>query len=210
MNKRTFALYPAFPLALLFGVGAAQAQLKAPATSPAKDGLGSGLGSGLISSPPAPASPLPSPAVSPAATPAPAAAEKTQTGDEVVQEIANCVLAGLPPEWALAQIEVREIGRSEKQREFEAFYSYQDGAGKAAPFTPCDPREPALNVYKLNAALEPAKRNWVRATLVLSKEGKFELQYDYTAKEAGAATAPAAKPAASEAKKSAKKDAKKN
>jgi cysteine desulfurase/selenocysteine lyase len=66
--------------------------------------------------------------------------------------------------------------------------------------------ERALNVYKLNAALEPAKRNWTRATLVLSKEGKFELQYDYAAKEADKDAKPAPAP---EAKKNARKDTKK-
>lgn len=115
-------------------------------------------------------------------------------------------MAGLPPDWTLAQVEVTELGRSDKQREFEATYSYKDGAGKAAPFVPCDPREPALNVYKLNGALAPAKRNWTRATLVLSKEGKFELQYDYTTRDAAKDAAKAASPArAADGRKSDKK-----
>ena len=204
MKIRTFAFYLAFPIALVLGAGAAHAQLKAPTKTQPTEGLGSGLGSGM-GSPAAPASPAPVPAAAPAAGTASPAAERIQTADEVVQDIANCVLGALPPDWKLAQIEVRELGRTDKQREFEAFYSYQDSAGKAATFVPCDPREPALNVYKLNAALEPAKRNWKRATLVLSKEGKFELQYDYTASDA----AKDARPAAPEAKKSAKKDVKK-
>ena len=62
-------------------------------------------------------------------------------------------------------------------------------------------KEPALNVYKLNGALDPDKRNWIRATLVFSKDGKFELQYDYApAKDGDKGAAPAA---------AAKKDAKK-
>ena len=129
------------------------------------------------------------------------------SAEEVVQEIANCVLGGLPPGWTLAQIEVREVGRNDKQRDFEAIYSYLDGAGKAAIFEPCDPREPALNVYKLNGALDPAKRDWIRATLVLSNEGKFELQYDYTAADAAKEIKPTVAPAA---KKDGKKDAKKS
>ena len=198
MKTRPLAFYLTFPVALLLAAGAAQAQLKAPTKTQPKEGLGSGL-----ASPVTPASPAPAAATS--ATPA-APAEKAKTHEEVVQDIANCVLGALPPDWKLAQIEVREIGRTERQRDFEAFYSYQDSAGKAAAFVPCDPREPALNVYKLNAALEPAKRNWTRATLVLSKEGKFELQYDYAVKEADKDAKPAAAP---EAKKSAKKDTKK-
>ncbi len=131
--------------------------------------------------------------------------EKAASADAVVQEIADCVLAGLPNDWTMAQVDVREISRKDKQREFEAIYSFLDGEGKAGPFTPCDQKQPAMNVYKLNGALDPSKRNWVRATLVLSKEGKFELQYDYVDKEASKASAPA--PAA---KQDAKKAAKKN
>jgi hypothetical protein len=205
MKTRTSALFLAFPIALALGAGAAQAQLKAPANTQPKEGLGSGLGSG-VSSPSAPASPAPAPGAAPAAATAAPATQKIQTADEVVQDIANCILGALPANWKLAQVEVREIGRTDKQREFEAFYTYQDSAGKAATFVPCDPREPALNVYKLNGALEPAKRNWKRATLVMSKEGKFEVQYDYTEQDAGKDAKPAA---AADAKKSAKKDAKK-
>ena len=206
MKIRTFAFYLAFPIALVLSAGVAQAQLKAPTQTQPKEGLGSGLGSGL-SPPSAPASPGAAPSAAPATAPTAPAPEKIQTSDEVVQEIANCVVGALPPDWKLAQIEVREIGRTDKQREFEAFYTYQDSAGKAATFVPCDPREPALNVYKLNGALDPAKRNWTRVTLVLSKEGKFELQYDYSAKQTDAAAKPSAAP---EAKKDSKKSAKKN
>lgn len=202
MRTRTFAFYLAFPIALVLGAGAAQAQLKAPAKTPPKEGQGSGLGSGLGAHSAPPAGPVSAPAAAAAAP----AGEKAKTADEVVQDIADCVLGSLPANWKLAQIEVREIGRTDKQREFEAFYTYQDSTGKAATFVPCDPREPALNVYKLNGALEPAKRNWKRATLVMSKEGKFEVQYDYTDQDAGKDAKPAAAP---DAKKSAKKDTKK-
>jgi len=199
MNKHLFAPLSATLVALMMGAGAAQAQLKAPTKSEGKDSLGSGLGA---PAPAAPAAPLPTPSM-----PGGPAGEKPQTGEDVVQTIANCVLVGLPPDWALAQIEVKEISRVDKQREFEAFFTYQDAAGKASTFSPCDARETALNVYKLNAALEPAKRNWIRATLVLSKEGKFELQYDYA--KADEKPAADAKPAAADAKKAAKKDTKK-
>jgi hypothetical protein len=204
MKTRTSALYLA--VALVLGAGAAQAQLKAPTTTQPKEGLGSGLGSGLAS-PSAPAAPASAPAAAPGTTTAaPAAPQKIQSAEEVVQDIANCVLGALPANWKLAQIEVRELSRVDNKREFEAFYTYQDTAGKAAKFVPCDLREPALNLYKLNGALEPEKRNWKRATLVLSKEGKFEVQYDYTEQDASKDAKPAA---ATDAKKSAKKDTKK-
>ena len=179
----------------MLAAGGAQAQFKAPTTTQSKDALGSGVGSSSI--PPAPAAGAAAPA-----TGASAADDKTTSAEMVIQSIADCVLAGLPADWNLAQIEVKEIGRDDKQRDFEASYSYLDASGKRGAFSPCDPREPALNVYKLNGALDPAKRNWIRAVLVLSKEGKFELQYDYPP---GAEGAKDAAPAASAAKKDAAK-----
>jgi hypothetical protein len=196
-TSRIFSTLLAAPLAWVLASGIAQAQLKPPTKFQPNDGLGGGIGSRL-----GPASP---PAAAPAAPAKPGSpAEEKPSAEAVVQEIANCVLAGLPPDWTLAQVEVNELGRTDKQREFEAVYSYKDGAGKAAAFSPCDPREPALNVYKLNGALDPAKRNWIRATLVFSKEGKFELQYDYADKQGDAGSK---KPAASDAKKDARKGA---
>lgn len=188
MQTPTFRWRLALPLALLLACLNAQAQLKPPSSTPSKGDLGTGLG----------AKRTPKPAAA-ATKPAPEA--KPQTMDDVVQDIANCVLAGLPAGWKLAQVEVIEVGRGAKQREFEAKYSYSGSDGKGATFTPCDLREPARNVYKLNEALAPDKRNWTKATLMLSSEGKFELQYDYPKAEgeSGAArqdAAPAAKPAA--------------
>ena len=196
MKKRLSTLLFSLPVALMLAAGGVHAQFKAPTKTQAQDplgrGLGSGLGSGSAAAPSAPSTPGASPNPAAPATPASSGTEEKSSPEAVVQEIANCVMAGLPAGWTMAQIDVREIGRKDMERNFEAIYSYLDADGKAGPFTPCDPREPALNVYKLNGALEPAKRNWIRATLVFSSEGKFELQYDYAPTEAkGATEAPA-------------------
>lgn len=200
-NRHSNYLLPCL-LALLLAAGGAQAQFKAPTKSQSKDALGSGIGSSSI--PAAPATP-PAPAGAPASPPG--GSSTAQSAEVVVQAIADCILAGLPPDWTMAQIDVREIGRKDMERSFEAIYSYLDGEGKAGPFTPCDQREPALNVHKLNGGLEPSKRNWIRATLVFSKEGKFELQYDYAPTDAGKAPGAPTPPAPKkDAKKAAKKE----
>ena len=194
MKKASRTLLVSLPLALLLAAGNAGAQFKSQ-TKP-QQGLGSGID---LSAPTSPAA-LPPTTPGPTLTTKPAPDGKPSSAELVVQDIANCLMAGLPADWTMAQIDVREVGRKDKERNFEAVYSYLDGEGKAGPFTPCDQKEPAMNVYKLNGALEPAKRNWVRATLVFSKEGKFELQYDYAPAKDGEKPAPAA---------AAKKDAKK-
>lgn len=191
MKNSSFSLL--FALGLALAAGGAHAQFKAPTKSQSKDALGSGIGSSSV----APAAPGPAAQAGGAAA-SPSADDK-ESAESVVQKIADCILPGLPADWTKAQIDVREIARKDKERSFEAIYSYLDGEGKAGPFTPCDQKQPALDVYKLNGALEPSKRNWIRVTLVFSKEGKFELQYDYAPQEGDK---PAAAPAA------AKKDAK--
>ena len=97
----------------------------------------------------------------------------------MLQSIADCMLAGLPRGWTTAQVQVTELGADGKNREFEAKYFHTVAGGKPVAYIPCDPREPAMNVYRLNGALDADKRNWNRATLTLSSEGKFELKYDY-------------------------------
>jgi len=123
------------------------------------------------------------PAQKPAAQPSPApAAGNAESGraEDVVQEIANCLLAGAPQGWRTLGVEVKELKSDGRERQFEAVYQVVDSQGKTQELKPCDAREPAMNVYKLNSALEPDKRQWTRATLSFTSEGKFELKYDYS------------------------------
>lgn len=187
MKKFSAPVLLSLPLALILACGSADAQLKAPASSQPNSPLGSGL-------------------YAPAAPVTPPAGAETPTAEAIIQEIAGCLVAGLPQDWTRAQIEVVEIGRDGKARDFEAIYSYLGAEGKGARFSPCDPREPALNLYKLNGALSPEKRDWIKATMIFSKEGAFELQYDYPKKDTDS---DAQSDAGNEAKSSVKSDSKK-
>ena len=158
----------ALPPCLLMACGAAYGQLKMPAQNQPKGGTGMT----------APAAPAARPEA-----PKPAAAGEAPASDSILQDIANCMLVGLPQGWRTAQVQVIELSYDGKKREFEAKYAYTAGDGSPVPYIPCDAREPAVNVYKLNGALEPDKREWSRATLTFSSEGKFDLTYDYPKKE---------------------------
>ncbi len=173
----------ALSLAFLLACGTAQAQLKPPTNSQSKGDWSRGLG---IKAAPKP----------PSTEKGQSPGNKETTLEDVIQEIANCMVPRLPAGWQLAQLEVTELSREGKKREFEAKYSYADSKGMGTAFTPCDQREPALNLYKLNAALDPDKRNWIRATLLISPEGKFELQYDYAKQDIDAGAAPSPAPPA--------------
>lgn len=121
------------------------------------------------------------PAQKPAAVTKPAAAPaSTIKPDEVVQNIARCMLATAPQDWRSATLEIKETGNSGRERAFEANYTWTDAAGKVQPLAPCNPQEPAVNLYRLNETLSPEKRQWTRAVLTVTKEGKFDIKYDYT------------------------------
>jgi hypothetical protein len=154
---------PVLAVAVLLASLPAGAQLRMPSQQQAPTGLAT------------------KPAPQPAAPAAAAAATEPEgsSAERVVQEIANCILAGAPQGWRTAGIEVNELDNDGKQRQFEARYFYTAADGKPQELKPCDAREPAMNVYRLNSALAPDKRDWVKATLSFTSEGKFELKYDY-------------------------------
>lgn len=98
-----------------------------------------------------------------------------------MEKIFACLAVGLPKGWRSATVEVIEIASTGNERQFEARYTCTD-ASDATPrqFQPCDATSPAKSVHGLNEFLEPEKRQWKRAILTFSSDGKFELKYDYT------------------------------
>jgi hypothetical protein len=111
-----------------------------------------------------------------------AAAEEDNPGVKAVEKIFGCVADGLPKEWRRAWVVVTELSGDDKERNFEGkfFYSLDDAGAKPVALVPCNAREVAQGVYKLNDYLEFEKRNWKVATLVFTTDGKFEIKYDYT------------------------------
>jgi hypothetical protein len=111
----------------------------------------------------------------------PAPAEEESEGVRAVREIFACLAAGLPEAWQRAWVVVTELAGDDKERSFEGKFHYSldpDGV-RGVPLVPCDAREAAARVYALNEFLEPEQRRWKVATLVFTRDGKFELKYDY-------------------------------
>ncbi|MGH8674307.1 MAG: hypothetical protein ACREVG_08360 [Burkholderiales bacterium] len=110
------------------------------------------------------------------------AAEEDNPGVRAVERIFGCVADGLPKEWRRAWVIVTELSGDDKERSFEGkfFYSVDAAGAKPVALVPCNAREVAENVYKLNDFLEYEKRSWKVATLIFTSDGKFEIKYDYT------------------------------
>jgi len=76
---------------------------------------------------------------------------------------------------------VTELSGSGRERTFEGRFevSLESAGDKHWKFVPCNSRDVAERVYRLNEFLEPEKRQWKVATLLFTHDGKFELKYDY-------------------------------
>lgn len=116
-----------------------------------------------------------------AAAKKPAVEDLQNEGVRAVEEIFACLAAGLPEDWRRAWVIVTELSGGDRERSFEAKFHYSLDAEGAHPadLVPCSAREAAMRVYALNEFLEPAQRRWKVATLTFTREGGFELKYDY-------------------------------
>ena len=109
-------------------------------------------------------------------------AEEASAGVAAMEEIFACVSQGLPQGWERAWVTVTELSGDSKERTFEGRFqvSLEASGDKRWDFVPCNSRQVAESVYRLNDFLAPEKRGWKVATLLFLRGGKFELKYDYT------------------------------
>jgi len=111
-----------------------------------------------------------------------AADQQPKVDPKTIQDIFNCMAAGLPKDWKRTWVVVTELGVEGGTRQFEADFFYaaaaDDLVGK--PLQPCSKEDVAKNVYSLNQFLPAGeKRLWKQATLVFNSDGSFNLKYDY-------------------------------
>ena len=108
--------------------------------------------------------------------------KKPEVDPKVVQEIFNCIAAGLPADWKRTWVVVTELGQEGGTRQFEAVFFYASTADDLVgrPLQPCDKQKVAQDVYSLNQFLPSyEKRQWKQATLTFKSDGSFDLKYDY-------------------------------
>ncbi len=143
----------------------------------------------------------------PAAAPA-QEAQKPEPGPgqepdpKILEQIFACVAEGLTEDWNKTWFVVTEIERSVdgRSRNFEAKFffatSMEDNKGK--PLTPCGAQSVLEGVGALNSYLPFEQRRWTEAVFTFTRDGKYDVKYDYTPRKPVPAK-PAAKPAAKKA-----------
>jgi hypothetical protein len=110
------------------------------------------------------------------------AQEATPEETEALGKIAQCLAAGLPADWAQAEMTV-EL-RTPAAAEGEARYLVRRklSGGQYEPFRPCDYKVPARAMTDLRKIQPPERAGWTSARLVMFPDGKFEVKYEYPKK----------------------------
>lgn len=97
---------------------------------------------------------------------------------QVAQEIAKCMLETAPSDWQklFMLIELPEPGASSGRVRYMVT---RDFAPDPAPYTPCDPQVPAKLLMDARDTQAAERRGWTGARLIISRDGRFDLNYDY-------------------------------
>ena len=107
------------------------------------------------------------------------AQEASKKEAAAVQSIVECLIPGLPEDWQRAEMTV-ELPKPGAQTGDVAYLVVRSGAeDKPEPFTPCDVRKPPRTLLDARKAQAAARRGWTRAQLVLQRDGKFGVTYEY-------------------------------
>lgn len=110
-------------------------------------------------------------------------ASKSQT--KVVQSVVECLAAGLPEDWTRAEMIVELAQPGASTGDVQYLVARKDAEDKLEPFTPCDFRKPARALLETRKSQPRARRGWTSAKLVLQRDGKFALNYEYPKKGEG-------------------------
>jgi hypothetical protein len=113
------------------------------------------------------------------AVPSAKAQEASKAETKAVSTIVECLAAGLPEDWQRAKMIVELAKPGADTGDVEYVVARASAPDKFEPFTPCDVRKPARTLLEARKTLAPKRRAWTAATLLLQRDGKFALNYDY-------------------------------
>jgi hypothetical protein len=111
--------------------------------------------------------------------------EKQQAGEKetrLLGTIAQCLIAGLPSDWQRAQmiVELEIPGAPGGVVSYQ--FSRTLSRDTFEPFTPCSETQPPLTLAEVRGLQSPERGGWKTARFVVSRDGKFDLTYDYPKK----------------------------
>ncbi|HEY6821070.1 MAG TPA: hypothetical protein VI321_03560 [Burkholderiales bacterium] len=100
-----------------------------------------------------------------------------------VQSMLECLVQGLPEDWQRAEMTVELAKPLADTGDVEYMVVRSGAQDKPEAFTPCDVRKPPRTLLDIRKSQAPARRGWTRAQLVLQRDGKFGINYEYPKKD---------------------------
>lgn len=109
------------------------------------------------------------------------AQQATEAETKLLNEIAQCLAVGLPPDWRQAEMLVELKSPEAETGDVRYLMMRNLSGGQFEPFSPCDERQAARALVVEMRKLQPAeKRGWKGARFVVHRNGKFDLTFDYS------------------------------
>ena len=96
-----------------------------------------------------------------------------------INEIAQCLVEGLPDNWAAAHMVVELSRPGGVSGGVRYLVVRKDAEDNFEPFTPCDTDRPAKILIGLREAQPPERRGWTSARLVVERDGTFRVNYGF-------------------------------
>jgi hypothetical protein len=114
------------------------------------------------------------------ALPAVATAQKaTEAQNRIVGEVAECLQAGLPPNWQTAEMKVELKKPGAETGEVSYITRRALSGGQFEPFRPCDEKKAARTLLDLRKHQDAQRRAWTAARLTLRSDGTYDLTFEY-------------------------------
>ena len=113
------------------------------------------------------------------AAPAALAQEANRIELDTINQIAQCLVAGLPDDWVAAHMRVQLPAPYAITGGVSYLMARKDAEDKFEPFKPCDTDEPANLLIGLRTTQPGDRTGWVGARLVIERDGSFRPNYDF-------------------------------
>jgi hypothetical protein len=98
---------------------------------------------------------------------------------KAINEIAQCLVEGLPDNWVAAHMVVELSRPGGVTGGVRYLVARKDAEDNFEPFTPCDTDRPAKILIGLREAQPAERRGWISARLVMERDGSFRVNYEF-------------------------------
>ena len=107
------------------------------------------------------------------------AQEASLEESRAVTSIVECLLEGVPEQWQRVKMIVALPEPRAETGKVEYLVSTTPEGEDFEAFQPCDLRRPPRTLLDFRNTQETAKQGWIGALLLLQRDGRFALNYDF-------------------------------